>query len=76
MRTGPQYIGGFAPTRDMGSSHEEDLATANRSRDTGPGIPPAMAESIFEPHVRVPGSGQPGFGLGLATVKRMAEAAG
>lgn len=42
--------------------------------DTGPGIPPALQEVVFEPHVRGPGSGGPGLGLGLATVRRLAVA--
>ena len=39
--------------------------------DTGPGIPPALGERIFEPYVRGPNTGAPGIGLGLATVKRL-----
>lgn len=45
-------------------------------RDTGPGIPPALVDTIFDPHVRGRTNGQPGIGLGLATVKRIAEAHG
>jgi signal transduction histidine kinase len=44
--------------------------------DTGPGIPPELGDRIFEPHVRGHGLKQPGIGLGLATVKRLAEAHG
>jgi signal transduction histidine kinase len=44
--------------------------------DTGPGLPPGAQEYIFEPYVRADRSGQPGLGLGLATVKRLAEAYG
>jgi signal transduction histidine kinase len=41
--------------------------------DTGPGIAPEIRDKIFEPHFR--GDPQvPGFGLGLATVRRLAEA--
>jgi signal transduction histidine kinase len=41
--------------------------------DTGPGVPLALAAKIFEPFVR--GNTQSsGAGLGLATVKRLAEA--
>ncbi len=40
--------------------------------DTGPGIPSALHDVLFEPHVRGPGSsGGPGLGLGLATVRRL-----
>ncbi len=39
--------------------------------DSGPGIPPALVESLFHPYVRGPRTGKPGIGLGLATVKRL-----
>ncbi len=42
--------------------------------DTGPGVPPALASRIFDPFVRAAGTTAPGFGLGLATVRRLAEA--
>jgi signal transduction histidine kinase len=45
-------------------------------QDTGPGIPSELALRVFSPYVRGTGSGRPGIGLGLATVKRMAEAHG
>jgi signal transduction histidine kinase len=44
--------------------------------DTGPGIPPDLARRIFDPYVRAADAKEPGFGLGLATVKRLAEAHG
>jgi len=44
--------------------------------DTGPGIPSELAPKIFNPYIRGVPSKQPGIGLGLATVKRMAEAHG
>ena len=44
--------------------------------DTGPGIPPEKLRRLFEPHLRGLDSGGPGIGLGLATVKRLAEAHG
>jgi signal transduction histidine kinase len=44
--------------------------------DTGPGVAPHMKTLIFEPYVRAPGAGEPGIGLGLATVKRLVEAHG
>jgi signal transduction histidine kinase len=43
--------------------------------DTGPGISAADQQSIFEAYVRRSDAG-PGLGLGLATVKRLAEAHG
>jgi len=44
--------------------------------DTGPGVPPELRERIFDPHVRAASSSIPGFGLGLATVRRLVEAHG
>ena len=44
--------------------------------DTGPGLPPSLEESVFEPYVRGAGAHGPGIGLGLATVKRIARAHG
>lgn len=44
--------------------------------DTGPGIPPLLTERVFEPYVRGPNNNAPGIGLGLATVKRLAESHG
>lgn len=44
--------------------------------DTGPGLPPGLEEHVFEPYVRGPRATQAGIGLGLATVKRLAEAHG
>jgi len=43
--------------------------------DNGPGLPPGYEQSIFRPFVRLR-TGQPGTGLGLATVKRIVEAYG
>jgi len=43
--------------------------------DTGPGLPPSLEGTVFEPYVRG-GSEKPGIGLGLATVKRIALAHG
>jgi signal transduction histidine kinase len=44
--------------------------------DTGPGIAPALHESLFKPYVRGVGNQVQGLGLGLATVKRLADAYG
>ncbi len=44
--------------------------------DTGPGVPEELRARIFDPYVRGTGSNEPGFGLGLATVRRLTEAHG
>ena len=45
--------------------------------DSGPGIPSALGDRIFEPHVRDGRTAtKPGIGLGLATVKRLVVAHG
>jgi signal transduction histidine kinase len=44
-------------------------------RDTGPGIPGEALERIFQPFRRATSAGL-GYGLGLATVKRLVEAHG
>ncbi len=45
--------------------------------DTGPGLPVELPPaSVFEPYVRGRGHRQPGLGLGLATVKKLAESHG
>jgi signal transduction histidine kinase len=44
--------------------------------DTGPGIAPSDQETLFDPFVRGPGASGSGVGLGLATVRRLAEAHG
>jgi signal transduction histidine kinase len=45
-------------------------------QDTGPGVAAETARRLFEPYVRGPGATQPGIGLGLATVRRLAESHG
>ncbi|HEY6484728.1 MAG TPA: HAMP domain-containing sensor histidine kinase [Steroidobacteraceae bacterium] len=42
--------------------------------DNGPGIPPEAEQRIFEPFRRLNTTRQSGFGLGLATVKKIVEA--
>jgi signal transduction histidine kinase len=41
--------------------------------DTGPGLAPDLREKVFQPHVRGTTT-ESGFGLGLATVRRLVEA--
>ena len=42
--------------------------------DNGPGLPAGAEQLIFEPFRRLPGTRQPGIGLGLATVKKIVDA--
>jgi PAS domain S-box-containing protein len=58
--------------------HRGDVAEL-RVRDTGPGLPPGLAGSLFEPFTRAadPGRGGPeGLGLGLAVVRSIVAAHG
>ncbi|MFT3776473.1 MAG: ATP-binding protein [Minicystis sp.] len=65
------------PRRDLSiAARAEGGACELAVRDTGPGIPEAAIAHIFEPFYRVPGSAQPGTGLGLATVARIIDAHG
>jgi len=66
----------------MGDSPERrvELRAAARGQsirievqDSGPGLPSGVEDQIFEPYVRGHGAERPGIGLGLATVKRLAE---
>ena len=45
--------------------------------DDGPGVPPAMRESVFEPFVRLDsGTDKPGTGVGLFAARRLVDAMG
>jgi signal transduction histidine kinase len=44
--------------------------------DNGPGLQPGAETAVFEPFRRATTGRQPGLGIGLATVKRIAEAHG
>jgi signal transduction histidine kinase len=69
-------------SREAAVRHVTVRASADESRvhveveDTGPGIPPGLEQTIFEPYRRAPGVQQPGLGLGLATVQRLVLAHG
>ena len=47
-----------------------------RVEDTGPGIPEAERERVFDPFYRVPGGGAGGSGLGLSIVRVIAQRIG
>jgi signal transduction histidine kinase len=68
---------GDAPIRRIGI-HLRHTPTSLRIEvaDSGPGIAAHLQTSVFDPHVRGAGVTATGFGLGLATVRRLAEAHG
>lgn len=68
---------GPSPVRQV-HVHARDLGDRMRLevRDTGPGILPGESERLFDPYIRGAASTVPGIGLGLATVRRLAEAHG
>ncbi len=45
-------------------------------KDGGPGIPDAERARVFDPFYRVPGTSQPGSGLGLSIVRNIIDNAG
>lgn len=67
-RYGGQGAVEVAVGRDLGQVVIEVL-------DRGPGVPPELAERIFEPFFRMPGHAESegGVGLGLALVRQIAE---
>jgi two-component system, sensor histidine kinase len=55
----------------------DGLAVAVEVRDTGPGVPPAMLETVFEPFAQTElGRAMGGAGLGLAVSRRIVAAMG
>jgi signal transduction histidine kinase len=76
MRNAIKYLGEAAVRRVVVRVLEADGMVRVEVEDTGPGVPPALEGSVFQPYVRGSGTGEPGLGLGLATVKSLAEAHG
>jgi len=65
----------YTPMRghvEVTAAREADAIVA-RVTDTGSGIAPSILPHVFEPFVRDVAAERPGIGLGLATVKRLAE---
>jgi two-component system OmpR family sensor kinase len=54
-------------------TYQEGGARLLAVSDTGPGIPAAERERVFDRFYRVPGNRTPGTGLGLAIVKNIAD---
>jgi two-component system OmpR family sensor kinase len=60
---------------DLRVLHEGETVVL-QVRDTGPGIPDAERERVFDAFYRVPGSDEIGSGLGLSIVRTIANRAG
>ena len=71
-----KYIG------DASTKRVTVRATTNRGMtrvevgDTGPGVPREIWATMFDPYVRAAGANAQGLGVGLATVRRLAEGHG
>jgi signal transduction histidine kinase len=61
--------GGTVTVRSEQRDHEIRFSVS----DTGPGIPPADRDRVFEPYWRASHTAQPGAGLGLAIAKQIVE---
>jgi signal transduction histidine kinase len=71
-----KYIGDTSERRVIVRSFGQDRFVQIEVTDTGPGVPPGAVKRIFEPFVRADPTGRPGSGLGLATVRRLAQSHG
>jgi len=80
LRNAVKYAGGVQSPRIVVRARviedRRDARVRIEVEDNGPGLPPELGEQAFEPYVRGRNSRQPGIGLGLATVKRIADAHG
>jgi signal transduction histidine kinase len=66
---------GDAPVRQVSVRVREQRRMVRiEVRDTGPGVASDLRERIFDPYARAENGPVPGLGLGLATVRRLAEA--
>ncbi|WP_158623373.1 HAMP domain-containing sensor histidine kinase [Corallococcus sp. CA053C] len=76
VRNAIKYMGDTPTRRITVQVTEEGAMIRTDIRDTGPGIAPENLPSLFEPYFRAHGSVAEGLGLGLATVKKLAEGHG
>jgi signal transduction histidine kinase len=76
VRNAIKYMGERSERRVIVSVQARAATVRIDVRDSGPGIAPSLLATLFDPHVRGRDTGQPGIGLGLATVKRIVEAHG
>lgn len=75
-RNAVKYIGEGPVRKIRIRALDRDSVVRLEVEDTGPGLAEGIEERVFHPYVRAPNVKQPGMGLGLATVKRLAEAHG
>ena len=71
-----KYLEGRVDRRVHISARRQDSECRIEVADTGPGIPKAAQEKIFEPFFRIAGRRGAGTGIGLATVRRILDARG
>jgi signal transduction histidine kinase len=72
-----KYMGDATDRHVMVRAHDVGSRLRVEVEDTGPGVPPDQRDRIFQMYERAAGSTQPGgLGLGLATVRRLAESHG
>jgi signal transduction histidine kinase len=74
VRNAIKYMGDAPVRRVTVRSFARRRAVRIEVADTGPGLPPEAASRVFEPYVRATATSGGGFGLGLATVRRLVEA--
>ncbi|MFL5358690.1 ATP-binding protein [Archangium sp.] len=76
VRNAIKYMGDVPTRRITLRLREEGPFIRTEVSDTGPGIAPELLPSLFEPYFRGQRGGPDGLGLGLATVKKLAEGHG
>ena len=73
VRNAIRYMGGASIRRITISVIDQGATVRTEVADTGPGIMDENLPYLFVPYFRGHASGKDGLGLGLATVKRLAE---
>jgi signal transduction histidine kinase len=76
VRNAMKYMGPSETRRIVVDVTRTDGVIRTRVEDTGPGISAALLPSLFEPYFRASRGTAEGLGLGLATVKKLAESHG